>query len=446
MSNRLKKKWIVGFAMIGLFGAYIPSFINGSHAVYAEGENGGEKPVPVDLDGEDGENDGNGEEETPATSTTANLKVVKKMTGVAGYQPKITDVFTVQFKQIENVAKYWGGTGDAAVAPKTVVNIGNPVSGESDISEVTIAGKPSTTPLPYNIQDATKTVSQDINITDKFTGPGLYTYIVTEKYTNSTLTLGDSVWTPTPVKYLLKVKVTQDTEKKFLVTLTKLDPKTDDILKKEDLPADKSETKSETLDFTNELQERLTTVKVTHKTTGDISIIPSDQIYYVKVTVTKSADSKSTTTTFTYNGNQYPFGTPVELVYKGTAEQTLELSGVPVGSTVQLDETPYTKDGKKVNDNLGNVSTSIHRDKPSGIEGESDPEDGSNREGVSSGNYLVTDNGKGDADENSFTVTDTYQDIVNTGLDIVTSPFAAVLAIVALSGGAYIYLKRRIAE
>ena len=40
MSNRLKKKWIGGFAMIGLFGAYIPSFINGSHAVYAEGENG----------------------------------------------------------------------------------------------------------------------------------------------------------------------------------------------------------------------------------------------------------------------------------------------------------------------------------------------------------------------------------------------------------------------
>ncbi|MSE05277.1 hypothetical protein GKC34_05445 [Lactobacillus salivarius] len=332
------------------------------------------------------------DEEESTTTGNYEIKIQKIMKNTQGYKPGASDTFTVTFTQLDNLGKYWGKAdeADTVIAPKI----------DQALSPATIAGSGATGELISE----TKTVSTNYSINDLKT-PGYYTYKITEGALPEAISdaNGSRSWTHTGTdeSYIMTVKVDEEGNK---------DVK---IKKESDLS-----TKLDTVTFTNSLTAtQNVTIK---KVLAGSGLTASDKSkkYDIKVTLNGlTSDVKAGDITFS-NGKE-------QTVKLGNNE-TVTITNVPVGATVGISE-----------DGLSGFVASVKRDTVSV------PETGKLSDGVT----MTKDAGTvamGTTASNSFTVTNTRDDIVNTGIKVATNPFVILLAVIGIGGVAYVVIKRKV--
>lgn len=350
--------------------------------------------------------------ETGSSSTSSTLTLKKVMKHTEGYMPKSTDAFTIKFEQIDNDVKYWGtayGNADAAasgnIAPKV----------EAAISQVSIAG----TGARETIDKEEKTASGEVNLATSITKPGIYTYRVTEQTPATD-------WTSSAESYILKVKLAEKENVKTY-TVTVLKEKKDGSLESDKVVGEN--TTGGTLTFTNTLDNTHTgrqhTVYLNHAIGGDTSLVPTDRTYNVKVTITK----RDGTILDDYNAKKITFN----------RTENKSIPNVPVGAKVKIEEVDADNKGL-----LGNDKTTIKRDTT--ISNLTDPTATSQTGGGTiADSFLVVEiENQTDNQNNSFTVTDIYKNIVNTGLELMTSPFVVLIAVALCGVGTYTIARRKV--
>ena len=257
-----------------------------------------------------------------------------------------------------------------------------PPKEDNPIKDVTLA---QASPSDFGISDDPKTLTAETEElpSDKV---GIFTYEVTVK-------ANDSAWqaaTPEQV-YILKVKVTRDDHGTLKPDFT--------ILKKD------SKQKVSSLDFDFTLTPQLRTVTIKHAVAGAYAtLLPPGAKFRVKVTTARTAKARA--------------ANPVE-TYEVAQDGTITIPDVRVGSTITIAELP---DEQNPGVRLGNAGTRISRDQRIN-------------------DVTLTED---DATENAFTVTDTYRELVNTGLTLLTSPFVLLLVFTGQGLSAYFVIKRQL--
>ena len=335
----------------------------------------------------------------PDTGLTTSGKVPIKITlnDTKGYALKSKDSFTVTFTQIDNELDYWTGNDAANLPPKE----------DNPIKDVTLA---QASPSDFGISDDPKTLTAETEElpTDKV---GIFTYEVTVK-------ANDSAWqaaTPEQV-YILKLKVTRKDNGEMMPDIK--------ILKKD------SKQKVDSLDFDFTLTPQNRTVTIKHAVAGAYApLLPPGAKFKVKVTTARTTKARAANPVATYEVDQ---------------DGTITIPDVRVGSTITIAELP---DEQNPGVRLGNAGTRISRDqRVNDVTVTEDDAVSTNDKGVTSVAYLVTDNVSvdDDATENAFTVTDTYRELVNTGLTLLTSPFVLLLVFTGLGLSAYFVIKRQL--
>ena len=335
----------------------------------------------------------------PDTGLTTSGKVPIKITlnDTKGYALKSKDSFTVTFTQIDNELDYWTGNDAANLPPKE----------DNPIKDVTLA---QASPSDFGISDDPKTLTAETEElpTDKV---GIFTYEVTVK-------ANDSAWqaaTPEQV-YILKLKVTRKDNGEMMPDIK--------ILKKD------SKQKVDSLDFDFTLTPQNRTVTIKHAVAGAYApLLPPGAKFKVKVTTARTTKARAANPVATYEVDQ---------------DGTITIPDVRVGSTITIAELP---DEQNPGVRLGNAGTRISRDqRVNDVTVTEDDAVSTNDKGVTSVAYLVTDNVSvdDDATENAFTVTDTYRELVNTGLTLLTSPFVLLLVFTGQGLSAYFVIKRQL--
>lgn len=198
--------------------------------------------------------------------------------------------------------------------------------------------------------------------------------------------------------------------------------------------------KAEYMNFTNTLVPDKIKQKVTlsHKISGDTSLVPNDRIYKARVTITKPdgtilSDYNRKVISFTPNG-------------------TAVIEDVPVGSKVKIEELNADNPGL-----LGNHGTTISRYSGYAVPKLTDPQGVAQSDGGAiADSFLVV---KANAwyskaynysptevndQTNTFVITDTYQNIVNTGLEFMISPFVALITVTLCSVSIYTIARHRV--
>lgn len=327
----------------------------------------------------------------------ATVKLKQTMEGTANYKPSASDAFTVKFTQLENLGKYWGdqANADAVVAPKV----------DAALTDATIAG----TGAKEGLDAATKTAETDYKLS-QITQPGYYTYKVVAGDVPVAIddANGKRSWSKPTEEYIMTVKVTGTAPDNLqydvkLKTEDKLDTKLDELEFKTTLTASQN-----------------VTIKKVLAGTG-LDTADRARKYSIKVTLNgltadvKTADGQ---TTFTSTDSS-------KTIELGDNE-TATIKDVPLGVTVAVGE-----------DGLPGFKASVQRGTNAATEGKIST-------GVSSAAETVTMGNTADAStENAFTVTNTRDDIVNTGISMLTSPFVLLLVAVAAGVTGYVVIKRR---
>ena len=352
-----------------------------------EAETGGEENVPLGSEDEDGE--------IGETTTDPTITLKKTMKNTKGYKPSASDVFTVNFEQLDNLGKYWGQSGD--LADKVFAE----QSAQVTLAPASITGSQA----KEDVSADTKTATATYNLKDKITVPGYYTFKITEGTINAVSDdNGSRSWANTGTQaYIMTVYL--DDENNYTV---KIKPEND-----------LSATKSTEANFTNTLTATQN-IKVSKVLTGDgLLQADKDKAYSIKVTINGLTSEVSTADgTVTFKDGQAS-----TLSLKGGQDATIK--AVPVGATVTISEAGLT----------GFVASAT-RDGGTAVTG-------TLSNGVTLSNQSIT---MGTGEKNSFTVTNNRDKIVDTGVKVVTNPFVIML-VVALAGVAgYVVLKRKLSK
>lgn len=395
-----------------------------------------------------------------AEEGTESPKIVfkKEMINTDGYKPTSSDSFEITFEQVENYKKYWDGdwkedAEDSTVSPKITANLG----------PVTIAGSGAKEDISVSDKTAYATFTSFSNITKA----GLYTYLVKESTPSAPLwTQVDpdhkDVETPATEPsatseasiptYVLKVKATNgDSGLQYQVTMKKIiwnkDKGTKDTVK---ITAD-SESGTQAV-FANRLADDKTnrpktSVTIYKHVTGDgLDSVDSSQTYSVRVKLTytpmfdknKLGESEpfTPTTSPKVNGQTIStvdanYGDKGMLITFPKNGGSVTIPNVPVGTKVEVSEENLPSGFKaKVVANSVDAATD-------GLVATQDE--------LTPASFMAVS--ETDAtNKNAGSVTNQFNDIVNTGLKFMTSPFVILLAMVVVAGGAYVVAKRKISE
>ena len=373
----------------------------------------------------------NGKVDTIHGPLTYDIPIEVQLKNTTGYEPAEGNAVIIAFQQVANAKKYWPDDPNTAATSTENVSEMIPVA----LSDVRV-------PLPTteSINQSVKTVLSTDSVVDQLTQPGLYTYIVSQKELGDNVTIGKGTWQTGNEKYLLKVKVEEmplngmgEMRKKYQITLAKMADDENLVFPIQKVQA---------LQFSDTLNEQLTTVKLDHVITGKTEIIPANQTYWVSVTISKPAKSMTGVTGFTDSNGTHPFGVKYSFAIDANTTTPITFSNVPVGSTVVFEELGTDPQNSGL---LGSNFTSIERRQATG-DTDSLKKTGENRQGITSNSYLVTNNRATTDDdyENSFLITDDYIDVINTGLHIASSPFFMIFLVAVLSGVGYYLFKRKI--
>ena len=400
LSKKFLKKLIFILGLVVLtapvaFGAV--TVAQGIQSVAASDEDDNNK-VPLEDEGAvSGVEDGSGEGPSTEPSTDPTITLKKTMVNTKGYKPSASDVFTVNFEQLDNLGKYWNDEKqpDVVFAPRT----------NAPLTATSITGNQAT----EGIDSDTKTATATYKLASSITTPGYYTYRITEGTVNAISDgNGSRSWTNVGTQaYIMTVFL--DDEKNYTVKVK---------------PEDDMSVKGSEVNFTNKLTAKQNvSVKKLLKGTGLLAA-DKEKSYDIKVTINGLTDDVQSTGGLTFKN-----GVATTISLQGDKSDTIQ--NVPVGATVTISE-----------DGLTGFVASVARD--------SAPDKvttGAQSQGVTLSNAMVTmgatDN---QATENAFTVTNTRDSIVDTGVKVVTNPFVIML-VVALAGVAgYVVLKRKLSK
>lgn len=395
LSKKFLKRLIFILGLVVLtapvaFGAV--TVAQGIQSVAADGdgvETGGEVEVPLGSEDEDGEIGG--------TTTDPTITLKKTMENTKGYKPSASDVFTVNFEQLDNLGKYWNDEKQPndVFAPRT----------NAPLTATSITGNQAT----EGIDSDTKTATATYKLASSITTPGYYTYRITEGTVDAISDgNGSRSWTNVGTQaYIMTVFL--DDEKNYTV---KVKPEND------------MSVKGSEVNFTNKLTAKQNvSVKKLLKGTGLLAA-DKEKSYDIKVTINGLTDDVQSTGGLTFKN-----GVATTISLQGDKSDTIQ--NVPVGATVTISE-----------DGLTGFVASVARD--------SAPDKvttGAQSQGVTLSNAMVTMGATTDqTTENAFTVTNTRDSIVDTGVKVVTNPFVIML-VVALAGVAgYVVLKRKLSK